>query len=111
VGIKTELRGLSDIPLPTCSLRSTTEMLCFLSSVLGPMPLISNSWGLPIAPAETIISLPLFSLRKAWCCSPFSSLNWTPIALGFRCPVQEMTLLWQSDYAVPTLFVWSSSVL
>ena len=97
VGINTELNGLSDIPLPTCSLRRTTEMLCFLSSFLGPMPLINNNWGLPIAPAETIISLPLFWLRKACCFSPFSSLNWTPVALGFWCPVQEMRLLWKTD--------------
>lgn len=90
IGTKIEFIGLSDIPLPTCSLRRVTEILCFLSSFLGPIPLSIKSCGLPIAPAETIISLPLFSLRKAWWCLPFSSLNWTPIALGFLCPVQEM---------------------
>lgn len=88
VGINTEFIGLSDIPLPTCSLCRTTEMLCFVSSLLGPMPLINNSWGLPIAPAETITSLRLFWMRKACWSPPFSSLNWTPIALG-RCPVQR----------------------
>lgn len=66
IGTKIEFIGLSDIPLPTCSLRSTTEMLCLLSSLLGPIPLSNNSCGLPIAPAETMMSLPLFLLRKAW---------------------------------------------
>lgn len=93
VGIKMEFIGLSDIPLPTCSLRRTTEMLCFLSSFLGPIPLSNNSWGLPIAPAEMIISLSLFRVRKACCCPPFSSLNSTPMVLGFLCSVQEMMLL------------------
>lgn len=89
VGMNMEFMGLSAIPLPTYLLWRTTGMLWFLRSFLGPIPLSSSSWGVPIAPADTIISLSLLLFKNAWWCLPFSSVNWTPMALAFSRPASE----------------------
>lgn len=75
VGMNMEFMGLSAIPLPTYLLWRTTGILWLLRSFLGPIPLSNSSWGLPIAPAETMISLSQLLLRNAWWSPPFSSVN------------------------------------
>jgi len=93
VGMKMEFMGLSAIPLPTYLLWRTTGMLWLLRWFFGPIPLSRSNWGVPIAPADTIISLSFLLFRNAWWCLPFSSVNWTPMALGFRRPASEMMFL------------------
>jgi hypothetical protein len=53
---KIAMQGLSCIPWPTSFISWTSGMLKVLNCSFGPMPLSSNIWGLPSAPADNITS-------------------------------------------------------
>lgn len=93
-GTKSEFIGLCGTPFPTNSLSSTIEMFFRSRLALGPIPLSSSSWGLPIAPDDTMISLPCLFDSNAWCCFFVSSLNVTPIALHFFPVSSNTTFAW-----------------
>lgn len=86
-GTNTAFIGLSDIPTPTIGWSTTTLMPSDSSWPRGPTPLSISTCGLPIAPADTMISFldPLF--RYARCFLPAESRNTTPCAVGLAFPV------------------------
>ncbi|OAY69055.1 hypothetical protein ACMD2_11986 [Ananas comosus] len=84
-GTNTAFIGLSDIPTPTIGWSTTTLMPSDSSWPRGPTPLSISTCGLPIAPADTMISY-------ARCFLPAESRNTTPCAVGLTFPVLEKKL-------------------
>ena len=76
-------RGLSDIDCPTCGWWRTTGSFKDERWDFGPIPLRRRSWGLPMAPALTMISP--FSWMNVVCNFPFESKYETPFADKSAC--------------------------